>query len=243
LYSGVSRSPHHPSDPGPHVKLFFLPVFQRFGTLLDGLAITVLIAVLAIVISLIAGLALAFARRSSIGPVRWLAVAYIDVFRNTPFVVQLFFFYFGLPEIGIFIDAVTTGIIALSLAAATSTAEVIRAGMESVDRGVIEAARAYGLSRFQQYRYVILPIAFRFAVRPLGSVFVNLVLTTSVLSTITVNDLMSNAENLASETFRPFETYLVVLVLYWLATFAVSGIVNLASALWLRRSSQRVAVR
>ena len=225
------------------MNLFFVPVFQRFGALLDGLAVTVIVAVLAIFLSLIAGLGLAFARRSAVTPVRWLAVAYIDVFRNTPFVVQLFFFYYGLPEIGIFIDALTTGVIALSLAAATSTAEVIRAGMDSVDRGVIEAARAYGLSRWQEYRYVILPIGFRFAIRPLGSVFVNLVLTTSVLSTITINDLMSNAENLASETFRPFETYLVVLVLYWLATFAVSAIVNLISALWLRRSAQRVAVR
>ena len=225
------------------MNLFFVPVFQRFGALLDGLAVTVIVAVLAIFLSLIAGLGLALARRSAVTPVRWLAVAYIDVFRNTPFVVQLFFFYYGLPEIGIFIDALTTGVIALSLAAATSTAEVIRAGMDSVDRGVIEAARAYGLSRWQEYRYVILPIAFRFAIRPLGSVFVNLVLTTSVLSTITINDLMSNAENLASETFRPFETYLVVLVLYWLATFAVSAIVNLISALWLRRSAQRVAVR
>jgi His/Glu/Gln/Arg/opine family amino acid ABC transporter permease subunit len=225
------------------MKLFFVPVFQRFDTLLDGLLVTVLIAVLAIVLSMLAGLGLALARRSSVRPVRWLAVAYIDVFRNTPFVVQLFFFYYGLPEIGIFIDAFTTGVVALSLAAATSTAEVMRAGMESVDHGIIEAARAYGLSRFQQYRHVILPIAFRFAVRPLGSVFVNLVLTTSVLSTITVNDLMSNAENLASATFRPFETYLVVLVLYWLATFAVSVMVNLASALWLRRSAERVAVR
>ena len=225
------------------MTLFFVPVFQRFGALLDGLSVTVVVAVLAIVLSLIAGLGLAFARRSAVTPVRWLAVAYIDVFRNTPFVVQLFFFYYGLPEIGIFIDALTTGVVALSLAAATSTAEVIRAGMDSVDRGVIEAAHAYGLSRWQQYRYVIMPIAFRFAIRPLGSVFVNLVLTTSVLSTITINDLMSNAENLASETFRPFETYLVVLVLYWLATFAVSAIVNLTSALWLRRSAQRVAVR
>jgi His/Glu/Gln/Arg/opine family amino acid ABC transporter permease subunit len=232
------------------MNLFFVPVFQRFGALLDGLAVTVVVAVLAIFLSLIAGLGLAFARRSAVTPVRWVAVAYIDLFRNTPFVVQLFFFYYGLPEIGIFIDAFTTGVIALSLAAATSTAEVIRAGMDSVDRGVIEAARAYGLSRWQEYRYVILPIAFRFAIRPLGSVFVNLVLTTSVLSTITINDLMSNAENLASETFRPFETYLVVLVLYWLATvlywlatFAVSAIVNLTSALWLRRSAQRVAVR
>jgi His/Glu/Gln/Arg/opine family amino acid ABC transporter permease subunit len=243
LYSGHRQFRSTDTGLDVRMKLFFLPVFQRFDTLLDGLGVTVLIALLAIVISMIAGLGLALARRSSIRPVRWLAVAYIDVFRNTPFVVQLFFFYFGLPEIGVFIDAFTTGVIALSLAAATSTAEVIRAGMESVDRGVIEAARAYGLSPFQQYRYVILPIAFRFAVRPLGSVFVNLVLTTSVLSTITVNDLMSNAENVASETFRPFETYVVVLVLFWLATFAVSAIVNLASALWLRRSSDRVAVR
>ena len=118
---------------------------------------------------------------------------------------------------------------------------MIRAGIESVDRGVIEAARAYGLSAVQQYRHVILPIAFRFAIRPLGSVFVNLVLTTSVLSTITVNDLMSRAETVASDTFRPFEVYLVVLVLYWLATFAVSMVVNLISTLWIRRSSDRSA--
>src|SRR5262249_23681900 len=169
---------------------------------------------LSFLFSLILGPVLAATRRSSIALLRWLAVAYLDVFRNTPFVVQLFFFYFGLPEIGIYVDALTTGVIALSLAAATSTAEVIRAGIESVDRGVIDAARAYGLSHFQQYRYVILPIAFRFAVRPLGSVFVNLVLTTSVLSTITVNDLMSRAETVASDTFRPFEVYLVVLVLF-----------------------------
>ena len=137
----------------------------------------------------------------------------------------------------------TTGIVALTLAAATSTAEVMRAGIESVDRGVIEAARAYGLSPVQQYRHVVLPIAFRFAIRPLGSVFVNLVLTTSVLSTITVNDLMSRAETVASDTFRPFEVYLVVLVLYWLATFAVSLVVNLISTLWVRRSSDRPSVR
>jgi His/Glu/Gln/Arg/opine family amino acid ABC transporter permease subunit len=224
------------------VTLFFVPVLARFGALLDGLKVTVLVSLLAIVFSLLLGLVLASARRSSITPVRWLAVAYLDVFRNTPFVVQLFFFYFGLPEIGIYVDALTTGVIALSLAAATSTAEVIRAGIESVDRGVVEAARAYGLTRLQQYRYVILPIAFRFAIRPLGSVFVNLVLTTSVLSTITVNDLMSRAETVASDTFRPFEVYLVVLVLFWLVTFAVSAVVNLTSYFWLRRSSERVAV-
>lgn len=223
------------------MTLFFIPVFARFATLIDGFKVTAIVALAAIFFSLIVGLGLALARRAQSKPVRWLAVAYIDVFRNTPFIVQLFFFYFGLPVLGIYVDALTTGIVALSLASATSTAEVIRAGIESVDRGVIEAARAYGLSAVQQYRHVILPIAFRFAIRPLGSVFVNLVLTTSVLSTITVNDLMSRAETVASDTFRPFEVYLVVLVLYWLATFTVSMAINLVSTLWIRRSSDRSA--
>jgi polar amino acid transport system permease protein/putative glutamine transport system permease protein len=225
------------------LSLFFIPVFARLGALLDGLATTALVSLAAVALSLILGLALASARGSPARPVRWLAVAYLDLFRNTPFLVQLFFFYFGLPVVGILIDEITTGIVALSLAAATSTAEVIRAGIESVDRGAIEAARAYGLSRIQQYRHVILPLAFRFAIRPLGSVFVNLVLTTSVLSQISINDLMSRAENVASETFRPFEVYLVVLVLFWLATFAVSATVNLASHFWLRRSSERMPAR
>ena len=225
------------------MSLFFIPVFARFAVLVEGFKVTAVVALAAIFLSMIVGLGLAFARRSKSRPVRWLAIAYIDIFRNTPFIVQLFFFYFGLPMLGIYIDALSTGIIALSLSAATSTAEVIRAGIESVDRGVIEAARSYGLSTVQQYRHVILPIAFRFAIRPLGSVFVNLVLTTSVLSTITVNDLMSRAETVASDTFRPFEVYLVVLVFYWLATFAVSMVINLISILWIRRSSDRTSAR
>jgi His/Glu/Gln/Arg/opine family amino acid ABC transporter permease subunit len=218
------------------MNLFFVPVLQYLPSLLSGLRVTVYVSLAAIFLSLIFGLVLALARRSEYRLVRWLAVAFLDVFRNTPFIVQLFFFYFGLPVIGIYWGALETGILALSLACATSTAEVIRAGIESVGSGVIEAARAYGLSSFQQYRYVILPIAFRFAIRPLGSVLVNLVLTTSVLSTITVNELMSNAENVASSTFRPFEVYLIVLALFWLITFSVSMIINLASSLWLRRS-------
>ena len=218
------------------MTLFFVPVVPHLPELLAGLWTTVYISVWSIALSLVFGLALALARRSEAWPVRWLAVAFLDVFRNTPFIVQLFFFYFGLPVIGIYADALETGILALGLASATSTAEVLRAGMESVGRGVIEAARAYGLTTIQQYRRIILPIALRFAIRPLGSVLVNIVLTTSVLSTITVNELMSNAENVASATFRPFEVYLVVLGLFWIATFAVSLGVHAVSAFWLRRS-------
>jgi polar amino acid transport system permease protein/putative glutamine transport system permease protein len=204
---------------------------------------TVLISVVAIFLSLAAGLGLALARNSRTVPIRWLAIAYIDLFRNTPFLVQLFFFYFGLPVVGIAFDAVTTGIIALALSTATGTGEVLRAGINSVPQATLDAARASGLTRGQQFLHVTLPIAFRFAIRPLGNVFVNLVLTTSLLSVITVNDLMSRAETVSSDTFRPFEVYLLVLFLYWAVTFAVSLAVNLAAGQWLRRSSERLATR
>ena len=224
------------------MKLFFTPVLMHWKELIPGFWTTLTIALAAIVLSLVGGLLLALARESQERAVRWLSVAYMDVFRNTPFVVQLFFFYYGLPELGIRIDAVTTGIVALALTTSTNTAEAIRAGIASIHGGILEAARASGLSGLQTLRAIVLPLAFRFAIRPLGSIFVNLVLTTSVVSTITVNDLMSGAENLASETYRPFEVYIVVLVFYCAITFAVSGAVNIVSALWLRRSSERLAV-
>ncbi|MBE7200971.1 MAG: amino acid ABC transporter permease [Parafilimonas terrae] len=224
------------------MKLFFTPVLLHWRELVPGFWTTLIIAVSAIILSLIGGLLLALARESQGRPVRWLAVVYMDAFRNTPFVVQLFFFYYGLPELGIRIDALTTGIMALALTTSTNTAEAIRAGIGSIQAGILEAATAFGLSRLQVLRSVVLPLAFRFAIRPLGSIFVNLVLTTSVVSTITVDDLMSGAENLASETYRPFEVYILVLVFYCAITFAVSGLVNIVSILWLRRSSERLAV-
>ena len=219
--------------------LFFVPVLGRLDVLFAGLRLTAEISVGAIVLACVGGMVLALLRRSRARPVRWAAVAYLDVFRNTPFVVQLFFLYYGLPEVGVTLDAVTTGVLALGLSTAPNAAEVIRAGIEGVDPGVIEAARAAALSRAQQLRHVVLPIAARFAIRPLGSVFVNLVLTTSVLSTITVDELMSNAETLASDTFRPFEVYLVVLVLFCLLTFALSGMFGALSAGWVRKSADR----
>ena len=223
--------------------LFFVPVLGRLDVLFAGLRTTALISLAAILLALTLGTGLALLRRAPARPVRLLAVAYIDLFRNTPFLVQLFFFYYGLPEIGVTLDAVPTGIVALGLATAPNAAEILRAGIEGVDPGVIEAARAAAFSPWQRFRHVVLPIAARFAIRPLGSVFINLVLTTSVLSTITVDELMSNAETLASDTFRPFEVYILVLGLYCLLTFALSGAFGLASAGWVRRSADRAVAR
>lgn len=215
------------------MDLQFALIAKYLPYLIEGLWITILVSVATCVLSFVLGLGVAMVRVSRQRWLRWIGGLYIDVFRNTPFIVQLFFFYFGLPEVGILIGPIETGIIALSLSTAASNAEVIRAGMETVDRGIVEAARSFAMTTGQLYRHIILPIALRVAWRPLGSVFINMVLTTSVLSTITVNDLMGNANTVSSATFRPFEVYLTVLVLYCLVTFTLSAVVNSVQALWL----------
>ena len=219
------------------MHLFFTPVLQRAGAMLAGAETTALVSLAAMALSLLLGFPLMLARMSRRRPLRWAASAYLDLFRNTPFVVQLFFFYYGLPEVGISLDELSTGVLALALATATNTAEILRAGVEGVDRGVVEAGRSLALTEMQSFVTIVMPIALRLAIRPLTSVFVNLVLTTSVLSTITVNELMASAENIASETFRPFETYVLVLLFYCAITFAVSAAMNAVSLRWIRKSA------
>ena len=155
-----------------------------------------------------------------------IAIAYVEFFRNTPFLVQLFFFYFGLPELGIITEPITTAIIALGVNSAANNSEVIRAGIISINKGLVEAAESLGLTKFQVVRLVIIPNALRVTFRPLGSNFINLILTTSVAVSITANELMSNAMTLSSNSFRPFEIYLSILVLYCILTFSLSGIIH-----------------
>lgn len=221
----------------------FSPVWSRMDYLLEGLGVTVLVSAAAIVLSFALGVGLAVCRISLLRGVRLFAAAYIDVFRNTPFIVQLFFLYFGLPEIGVPTDPLVTGIIALSLTCAAGNAEIVRSGIETVSKGVVDAGRSFGLSGYQVYRHLVLPIALRVSWRPLGNAFVNLVLTTSVLSTITVNDLTGNASNISAETFKPFEVFLTVLVIYCAVTFAVSALVNVIYALFFARMAERPVIR
>ena len=225
------------------MEIDFGAVLAQRSYLLQGLALTAAISAVSICLSFAIGVGLALCRVAPLRVLRSFAALYIDVFRNTPFLVQLFFFYYGLPEIGIATNPVVTGTLALSLAVAAGNAEIIRSGIETVDSGVVQAARSFGLSTFNLYRLVIVPIALRTALRPLGSAFVNLVLTTSVLSTITVNDVMGNAINIAADTFRPFEVYLIVLVAYCAMTFVVSGGINGAHALLYSRLSERPHLR
>ncbi|MGI9205732.1 MAG: amino acid ABC transporter permease [Woeseiaceae bacterium] len=154
------------------------------------------------------------------------ATLYIELFRNISFLVLIFFFYFGLPELGIFISAFWTGVLVLSLAVGAYVADAISAGLTNVQSGVKDAAIAFGLTPAQRIRLLELPLALRVSLRPLGSLFVNLILTTSILSTITLSELTSAAKIVASTTFRPFEVYFLLLILYSILTYLCSLIVH-----------------
>lgn len=204
----------------------FEVIFKNLDFLLNGLKITFLISIFSLVIGFFLGLVIAFMRISKSKILSKMAIAYVEFFRNTPFLVQLFFFYFGLPELGIITEPITTAIIALGVNSAANNSEVIRAGIISINKGLVEAAESLGLTKFQVVRLVIIPNALRVTFRPLGSNFINLILTTSVAVSITANELMSNAMTLSSNSFRPFEIYLSILVLYCILTFSLSGIIH-----------------
>lgn len=209
--------------------------------LLEGAWLTVQACLLAVIGSLVVGLLVAAARTSASPLLNRLSAIYVDIFRNIPFIVQLFFFYFGLPEIGIYIDAFTTGVIAMSVAGGAFTSDVIRSGILSIDPGIIEAAQVSGLRKSTIYRKIVMPIALRASVRPLGSVFINLILTSSILSTITLNELTGSAKIVASQTFRPFEVYFVLLVAYAALTWFVSILIGMLHR-YLNRNQAEGAV-
>lgn len=207
------------------------------GDLALGARLTALACALALAGGLLLGIVAALMRTASVPLARRVAEVYVDVFRNIPFIVQLFFLFYGLPEIGVELSAFATGVLALSLAGGAFTSDVIRSGILAVEPGVLEAAQVSGLSRLAIYRRIVLPIALRTSVRPLGSVFVNLILTSSILSAITINELTGTAKIVASDTFQPFEVYLLLLVLY----AAMTWLVSLASGALHRRLNRNLA--
>lgn len=192
------------------------------GDLAAGARLTALACALALAGALALGIVAALMRTAASPLARRAAEVHADIFRNVPFIVQLFFLFYGLPEIGVELSAFGTGVLALSLAGGAFTSDVIRSGILSVEPGVLEAAQVSGLPRLAIYRRIVLPIALRSSVRPLGSVFVNLVLTSSILSAITLNELTGSAKIVAADTFQPFQVYALLLLLYAVMTWLVS---------------------
>lgn len=182
------------------------------------LPITLVLAVVSMVFALIIGLVLAIIRFTGMPVLDQLARAYISLFRGIPMLVQLFIIYYGLPQIFpamSTMDAMTAAIIAFSLKEASYLAEIFRAALTSVDRGQYEAGLAVGMTKAQIYRRFILPQAAYNALPATGNIFISLIKETSLAFTLGLTEMFAEAKIIASASFRFFETYLVVGLIYW----------------------------
>lgn len=202
--------------------LNFRVLLQYWDLFMDGVLLTVKICVGSMIISFFLGTLLAVMRQSKKPLERTVSTVFVELLRNTPFLIQLFFFYYGLPQLGIYIDALAVAIIALGINASAPNCEVIRSGLMAVKTGYYEASAALGFSKLQTFVHVVLPISLRLAFKPLTSNFVNLVLTSSVCYGITLMEIMGVAKTVSARSNRPFEVYIVLLGAYCIFTYLVS---------------------
>jgi len=204
--------------------------------ILSGLGVTLQISGISIVLSLALGTVIAVLRLSKVKPLVWFAASFTEFFRNTPLLVQIFFWYFGsysvLPEaVNQWLYArdfeFACGVIALTVYTAAFIAEEIRSGIFSIPKNQLEASRACGLSFLQAMAYVILPQAFRVIIPPLISQFLNLIKNSSLVMTIGVMDLTYMARQIEAHTFHGFEAFTVSTLIYLTISLIVSLGVNL----------------
>jgi len=195
-------------------KFNFEPVLAGLDKLLYGAWLTVQLSVAAMIIGLIVSIVCAAAKTSNVAPLRWLINAYIEIIRNTPFLVQIFFIFFGLPSLGLRLTPNGAALLALVINFGAYGTEIIRAGIESVQKGQVEAGTALGLSKLQVFRYIIMKPALRTVYPSLTSQFIYLMLTSSVVSAISADDLAAAGNDLQSATFASFEVYIVVTLIY-----------------------------
>ncbi|NCD24688.1 MAG: amino acid ABC transporter permease [Deltaproteobacteria bacterium] len=214
---------------------------------LDGLSVTLQLSGLSIVLALILGTLLTTMRLSRSKPLEWAAAAYIEVFRNTPLVVQIFFWYFGsdplLPEFfkeWLYKQNIefATGVIALTTYTAAFIAEELRSGILSIPRTQLEASRATGLTFLQAMGHVILPQAFRIIIPPLISQFLNLIKNSSLAMTIGVMELTYMARQVEAHTFHGFEAFTVSTLMYLSLSLIVSLAINMYNKHYLRVGSR-----
>ena len=213
----------------------FRPIFQELPLLLSGALVTIHISILTLFFSFIVGTIGALCRLSRF---RWLSAPakwYVEFIRNTPLLVQLFFIYFGFSQINLEVPNYLAGLIGLVVNNGAYLTEIVRAGIEAIHKGQFEAGLSLGLSFPQLMRYVVFPQAFRIIYPPLCNQFIGIILWSSLLSTISVHDLALRGKELASTTFRSFETYAVVTLIYVAMTLTISAALKLIGYRLFRR--------
>ncbi|AJD26573.1 amino acid ABC transporter permease [Clostridium botulinum] len=214
----------------------FLSKYSSF--FINGAKYTIILAFFTVVIGSVLGLLLSLMKLSKNKILKYIAVSYIEFIRGTPVLVQLYIIYYGLPTIGIRFPEVPilgsnfpdffAGILALSINSGAYVAEIIRAGIQAVDKGQMEAARSLGMSESMAMKNVIIPQAFKNILPALGNEFITIIKESSIVSIIGIHELMYNADTVRGNIFRPFEPLLVAAVMYFIMTFTLSKLLGVA---------------
>ncbi|HDF7177650.1 TPA: ABC transporter permease subunit [Staphylococcus aureus] len=202
---------------------------SKYGSFfLKGIKITILISLIGVALGSILGAFVAVMKLSKIKIISWIASIYIEILRGTPMLVQVFIVFFGITAaLGLDISALVCGTIALVINSSAYIAEIIRAGINAVDKGQMEAARSLGLNYRQTMKSVIMPQAIKNILPALGNEFVTLIKESSIVSTIGVGEIMFNAQVVQGISFDPFTPLLVAAALYFVLTFVLTRIMNM----------------
>lgn len=215
----------------------FRLVLQEFPSLLEGALTTIHLSALTLVLSLILGTLGAMCRLSRIAWLRRPATWYVEAIRNTPLLVQLFFIYFGLGQLSIDVPNYLAALIGLVLNNGAYLTEIVRAGIEAIPKGQHDASVSLGMSYPQRMRYVIFPQAFRVIYPPLGNQFIGIILFSSLVSVIAVEDLALRGKMIISRNFRSFETYIVMTLMYVVMTLTISAALKLLGRRMFRQAA------
>ena len=206
------------------------------GFFIEGVENTLILSFFTVLFGTILGTLMAMARMSKFVPLKWLATAYIEFFRGTPLMLQLMFIFYGLPMIGVtfptvsFIpdfDRFAAGVVAMSLNSCAYVAEVIRSGIQAVDKGQMEAARSLGFHHKQAMTLVILPQAVRNILPALGNEFVTIIKESSIVSVIGIADLMYRTKGVIAKTYNSLECLAIAALIYFVLTFVGGRLIAL----------------
>lgn len=195
--------------------------------LLAGAGVTIEITAIAVGLGFVFGLITSVCRLSGVKILNILAVCYVNIIRGTPLLVQIFLIYFALPMIiGERINPFVAAVAACSVNSGAYVAEIFRAGIQSVDKGQMEAGRSLGLSWMQTMRYIILPQAFKHVIPPLGNEFISMTKETSLVSVIGFEELTRRGQLIIAKTYGSFEIWLTVAFIYLIMTFTIAQLVS-----------------
>ena len=208
------------------IELHFFAVLSQWPLLAKGVLWTIGLTVISAVMGVVVGIAFAWARSHGTTWLKWVVGTYVELIRNTPFIVQLFFVFFGLPAAGVKLSPEVASIIAMVINLSAYATEIIRAGIDATPKGQIEAAMSLALNRVQTFIYVVLPPALRKVWPSLVSQIIIVMLGSAVCGQISTEELSYAANLIQSRNFRAFEAYIVATLIYLTLAVGVRQLLN-----------------